>query len=261
MSKRKAIPKKLRFEVFKRDSFTCQYCGAQAPDVILHVDHINPVAGGGDNDILNLITSCEACNAGKGARKLDDNSILAKQKEQLNELNQRREQLEMMLQWRKAVADIDEAQVDALNDEFQAATGCSLNEYGRAKVRTWLKRHALKDLLDGLDAALETYYKTGDPDPDKNNQMAGEAFNMIVRILSARNRYADRPYMKDLFYIRAIIRNRMHCNERVAIDLLEQAHMAGAHIDELKDWAVRAKNWSNWRSEMEEWIEELGGAQ
>ena len=27
MSKRKSISKKLRFEVFKRDSFTCQYCG------------------------------------------------------------------------------------------------------------------------------------------------------------------------------------------------------------------------------------------
>ena len=40
---RKAISKKLRFEVFKRDSFTCQYCGKSAPDVILHVDHILPV--------------------------------------------------------------------------------------------------------------------------------------------------------------------------------------------------------------------------
>ena len=54
MAVRKAISKKLRFEVFKRDNFTCQYCGRMAPDVVLEVDHINAVANGGDNNILNL---------------------------------------------------------------------------------------------------------------------------------------------------------------------------------------------------------------
>lgn len=66
--KRKAISKKLRFEVFKRDSFTCQYCGRKAPDVVLEVDHIKPVAQGGTNTILNLITSCRECNRGKGKK-------------------------------------------------------------------------------------------------------------------------------------------------------------------------------------------------
>lgn len=64
---RKALSKKTRFEIFKRDGFTCQYCGKQPPDVVLVVDHINPVANGGDNDQMNLVTSCETCNQGKGA--------------------------------------------------------------------------------------------------------------------------------------------------------------------------------------------------
>lgn len=67
--KRENVSKKLRFEVFKRDSFTCQYCGAKAPDVILEVDHIKPVAKEGSSDILNLITACQACNAGKSDRE------------------------------------------------------------------------------------------------------------------------------------------------------------------------------------------------
>jgi hypothetical protein len=71
MADRKGLSKKLRFEIFKRDSFTCQYCGKQPPLVVLVVDHINPVANGGDNDDLNLITSCEECNQGKGARLLE----------------------------------------------------------------------------------------------------------------------------------------------------------------------------------------------
>ena len=83
MMAREPIKKSVRFEVFKRDNFTCQYCGGKAPDVVLHVDHINPVAGGGDNDIMNLVTSCEPCNLGKGARELDDKSVIAKQRVQL----------------------------------------------------------------------------------------------------------------------------------------------------------------------------------
>lgn len=67
---RKAISKKTRFEVFKRDKFVCQYCGAHPPSVILHVDHINPVALGGINHMDNYITACAPCNLGKSASSL-----------------------------------------------------------------------------------------------------------------------------------------------------------------------------------------------
>lgn len=70
MSKRNAIGKKVRFEIFKRDGFTCQYCGSTPPSVILHIDHIVPVKEGGGNEDANLITSCDSCNIGKGATPL-----------------------------------------------------------------------------------------------------------------------------------------------------------------------------------------------
>ena len=70
-SKRKAISPKTRFEIFKRDGFTCQYCGSTPPKVLLEVDHIVAVARGGSNDTDNLTTSCETCNRGKGARALE----------------------------------------------------------------------------------------------------------------------------------------------------------------------------------------------
>ncbi len=64
---RKPISKKLRFDVLSRDLFTCQYCGAKSPDVVLHVDHIWPVKRGGTNDIWNLAAACIECNHGKRA--------------------------------------------------------------------------------------------------------------------------------------------------------------------------------------------------
>lgn len=61
----------LRFEVFQRDKHTCQYCGRQAPEVELQVDHLIPVARGGTDDFDNLITSCRECNSGKSAKLIE----------------------------------------------------------------------------------------------------------------------------------------------------------------------------------------------
>lgn len=61
----------LRFEVFYRDNFRCQYCGRAAVDgAILEVDHKTPKAEGGTNDKSNLITACWECNSGKSKKLL-----------------------------------------------------------------------------------------------------------------------------------------------------------------------------------------------
>lgn len=60
-----AVTKRTRFEVLRRDNHTCQYCGAKAPDVTMHIDHVMPVALGGDDKPGNLVTACKDCNAGK----------------------------------------------------------------------------------------------------------------------------------------------------------------------------------------------------
>lgn len=74
---RKPLPDKLRFEILKRDRWTCVYCGRspQTSGVILHVDHVRPVVLGGRNVASNLVTSCEDCNLGKGARPLEEGHI------------------------------------------------------------------------------------------------------------------------------------------------------------------------------------------
>ncbi len=71
MGKRTGTSKRLRFRIFQRDGFTCQYCGRQPPEVVLHLDHIRPVIEGGTDDELNLVTSCQDCNLGKGKQLLN----------------------------------------------------------------------------------------------------------------------------------------------------------------------------------------------
>lgn len=59
---------RMRFKVMKRDSFSCRSCGtspAKDPSVVLHVDHIEAWANGGETVLENLQTLCSKCNIGK----------------------------------------------------------------------------------------------------------------------------------------------------------------------------------------------------
>ncbi len=57
----------LRFRVFQRDNFICQYCGRNVKDdgIRLHADHIIPKSKGGKDTFDNFTTSCSDCNLGK----------------------------------------------------------------------------------------------------------------------------------------------------------------------------------------------------
>ena len=64
----RSINYRTRFKVMQRDDFKCQICGASPAmqaGVLLHVDHIVPVAKGGQATMDNLQTLCQKCNLGK----------------------------------------------------------------------------------------------------------------------------------------------------------------------------------------------------
>jgi len=65
-SKRQPIKPGVRFQVFKRDNYACQMCGATAADgAKLEIDHVVPVSKGGQNNEENLQVLCRDCNIGK----------------------------------------------------------------------------------------------------------------------------------------------------------------------------------------------------
>lgn len=158
MESRKALSKKIRFEVFKRDNFTCQYCGRMAPDVVLEVDHINAVANGGDNDILNLVTSCFDCNRGKSKTKLSDKIELKRQQEQLKQLNERREQLRMMISWKKELSHLDEEQIEEFEEQFFNSTKFTLTDHGRESVKKWIHQYGFFEVINSMSISVSKYF-------------------------------------------------------------------------------------------------------
>lgn len=62
-----------RTAIFKRDNYTCQYCGWKQVVTTnlsssLQVHHILPVARGGSHHPSNLVTACKKCHKHMGTR-------------------------------------------------------------------------------------------------------------------------------------------------------------------------------------------------
>jgi 5-methylcytosine-specific restriction endonuclease McrA len=62
-----------RREVFRRDNFTCQYCGRRLPE--LTIDHILPRHMGGKHIWRNVAAACPPCNHRKGGRTLEESGM------------------------------------------------------------------------------------------------------------------------------------------------------------------------------------------
>jgi 5-methylcytosine-specific restriction endonuclease McrA len=56
-------------EIFRRDNYTCQYCGRHTTN--LTIDHVLPRHLGGTHSWDNLVTACAQCNHRKGGRTLE----------------------------------------------------------------------------------------------------------------------------------------------------------------------------------------------
>lgn len=54
-----------RRNIFKRDRYTCQYCGGQPGPKELTIDHLVPKSRGGKSEWTNCVLACLKCNAKK----------------------------------------------------------------------------------------------------------------------------------------------------------------------------------------------------
>mgnify|MGYP001588487002 CR=1 FL=1 len=254
MAKRQAISKKLRFEIFKRDSFACQYCGKSAPEVILEIDHIQPVTKQGKNDILNLITACYDCNRGKSNNQLTENSVLSKQIGQLKALNEKREQLKLLTKWKDELLNIDNEQITIVENFWSKLTNSCFTESGKRIVLNLIKKFGFSETMDALKLAQEKYVKYKDNIPTRESLEI--AFKKASGILYLNTQPEKK---RKISYIKGICRNRFNFfNERKAAILLNDYFKIFDDYDNCIEFAKECKNWSQWYDGMLNYIEKHG---
>ena len=164
-----AISKKIRFEVFKRDGFICQYCGKHPPEVTLEIDHIQPKSKNGRDDINNLITACFDCNRGKTNIELKriPNSL----KENKDIIEEREKQY---LEYHRLIAKVNKRingeinEVDLMyNKYFDRHT--LTDEFKHTTVKMFLDKLGSYAVIDAMETACikfkgsKQFYETGIP--------------------------------------------------------------------------------------------------
>jgi hypothetical protein len=117
MTDRKPIGKSVRFKVFKRDGFVCQYCGNKPPSVVLEIDHIHPVSEGGNNHMDNLITACFDCNRGKSNGLLS--SVPPSLEERAVLMREKQDQIKSYEKLLREIKKSEDARIDVIDSVFR----------------------------------------------------------------------------------------------------------------------------------------------
>lgn len=149
---KKSTGKRLRFSIFERDDFTCQYCGKHPPEVILHLDHIYPVSKGGKNEIENLITSCVDCNLGKSDRELGTAPKVVIQNSA--DLQERYDQLKAFYDLQKRLERIRGQMAKDISDHWNLLwPNQSLTNRGLTSLRKFLKDFSITEIKEAMEIA------------------------------------------------------------------------------------------------------------
>jgi len=69
-----------RKNIYQRDNYTCQYCGAKPKTKDLNIDHVVPRSKGGRNSWTNLVCSCIKCNTKKADKTLKESGMTLRKK-------------------------------------------------------------------------------------------------------------------------------------------------------------------------------------
>jgi len=248
---RKPVSKKTRFEVFKRDSFTCHYCGRKAPNVLLVIDHIQPIAEGGNNDILNLITACDECNAGKGARPLSDTSVIDARHEQLRRLQERKEQMDMLFKWQAGLESIEEDANKRLAARWsELVPGSSLTEWRIKDIRKLRRQFGIDEILRAMSIAADHYlrFRHGKP----TNDSIEIAWRKIGGVCAMARLERENPDKAKVYYLRGVLRRRCsHFSDATFFSFMRDAKDSTVSMDEMIELAKVSKSWGEWVTRVE----------
>lgn len=219
MVKDKPITKKMRFEIFKRDSFTCKYCGRSAPNVILHADHIKPLSKGGKTTLLNLITSCIDCNLGKKDRELSDISVITKQVDQAKLLQEKRDQIKMMGDWISGLDSLIDDQIKILQ-KIISDTGYNANENGIKTLKSILKKFEFIDVITASKEMVDMYHRNKKEENDVRSW--NYCFDKLPSICKGIRLKRENPELSKAYFLKNYIFRKysVYHTEQYVLDAL-----------------------------------------
>ncbi len=129
-----------------------------------------------------------------------------------------------------------------------------LTEQGIKSLKKLLRQNNADELMEAMRIATRQYLQY--ESDQLTQESVSHAWSKIGGICKTKKLEKSKPYMRELFYIRGILRKRLnYVNEWKCIKLLEEAYHCGASPEKLKEHACNVRNWTQWRQEIETFIE------
>lgn len=156
------IGSKVRFEIFKRDLFTCQYCGRSTPEVELQIDHIIPQAKGGGDDVDNLITSCSECNYAKNDILLSDRTYTIDTVElhanNLKNIKSRKTQFKLFILYKKELEELEKMEVEEIASLLYEDVRASNTRYYHT-IRNLIKKYGFNLVYSAMEQCVTKTFR------------------------------------------------------------------------------------------------------
>jgi hypothetical protein len=164
-----AVGKTLRHAILKRDDFKCKYCGKDSDDAKLEIDHIIPVAKGGDDNPINLVTACFDCNRGKRDTLLGHKQTFINKEELEKEFSTTRDNVQkyyIQKQFKEEAMDII---LNAWNENFNQ----NIEDSQMKSLKHFAKMLPPHEIVDAIEVASNRW----------NGRMYNAPFKYLCGIL------------------------------------------------------------------------------
>ncbi|MEJ2545405.1 MAG: hypothetical protein P8Y99_15155 [Calditrichaceae bacterium] len=247
--------KRIKFEIFEKDSFRCQFCGAGAPIAALRLRRIQEAEK--QDEWLNtafLSTSCTTCEkkrAGVNAKDLADGFI------SIDELEERLQQLKMLINWRKGMLRIRKQQLENLVTYWEKKVpGFQISNEQKKHLLSYMTKYAGEEIRDAMNMAADkfiNYNADGSFDTDSINQ----AFSKIQEICLQKTKIAANNETDGLHNIHQQLKNNINgfFDPHRAAQWLTYARSWEVKIEELAEMAQKVNNWTEFAVNIDKMVE------
>jgi hypothetical protein len=110
--------------------------------------------------------------------------------------------------------------------------------------------------MKAADASFDSYLVFEGNKP--TTESWEKAFAKIPAVANLQKQEEDRPWLKDLFYIQGILRNRSRAPRLDRIEYLEHIYLSGGSIEGMTKDAKRAKDFIAFEEMYDGWLQSIG---
>jgi hypothetical protein len=246
--------KRIKYEIFEKDAFKCQFCGTGTPNVTLQLVRIQDAQQNDEwLDLAFLSTSCKICEKKKsGVEEKSPNNYMS-----IDELEERLQQLKMLINWRKGMLNIRKQQLANLISYWEnKIPDFETNNDQKKYLAAYISKYSSDEIRSAMDMAVDKFIKFSDDGTlDKNSILT--AFSKIPEICQTKTEIVNTHETDGLQRIHNQLEQGISgfFDSNRASQWLNYARSWEVPIDDLFKMATSVKSWTEFSLNIDKMVE------